>query len=221
MLQSGAMNNPWLDLPETAPYVLPQDHHRIAVFNRTADDETFIRLGMMPEPFLGNPAAPLVVLNLNPGFNPLAVRNETQEFYALSRNNLHHEGGDYPFYLLTPSLDVPGRSWWEKKLSHLIRAKGVKAVADGLLCVEYFPYHSTKFRHSKLRVPSQQYSFGLVRSAMARNAVIVVMRGEKLWSMALPELATYPRVYRLRNPQNVVITPNNCPEGYANILGAL
>ena len=215
------MINPWLDLSETTPYVLPQDHQRIAAFNRTADASTLIRLEMMPEPFLGNPDAPVVLLNLNPGFNPAAHRNETPEFYTLSRNNLRQEGGEYPFYLLTPSLDVPGRTWWESKLSRLIRAKGVKAVANGLLCIEYFPYHSTKFRHSKLSVPSQQYSFDLVRSAIARNAAFVVMRAEKLWRAAVPELAAYRRLYGLSSPQNVVISPNNCPEGYTIILDAL
>jgi hypothetical protein len=215
------MNNPWLDMPAAAPFVLPQDHHRIAIFNRTAKADTLVRLEMMPEPFLGNPTARVVVLGLNPGFSPDAIRHETHEFFTLSRNNLRHDGGAYPFYLLTPSLDVPGRTWWEQKLSRLIQAKGLKAVAHGLLCVEYFPYHSTRFAHAKLRVPSQQYSFGLVRSAMARNAMIVVLRGEKLWRAAVPELDTYPRLYRVHNPQNVTITPNNCPEGYASILAEL
>ena len=132
--------------------------------------------------------------DLNPGFSPNAIRHETHEFFTLSRNNLRHDGGEYPFYLLTPSLDVPGRAWWEQKLSRLIQAKGLKAVAHSLLCVEYFPYHSTRFAHAKLRVPSQQYSFGLVRSAMARNAAIVVLRSEKLWRAAVPELDTYPRL---------------------------
>ena len=215
------MVNPWLELPADAPYVLPQDHQRIAAFNRIADENTLVRLGMMPEPFLGNPAAPVILLGLNPGFSPDAHRNETGEFLALSRQNLHHAGGEYPFYLLTPSLEVPGRFWWEKKLAHLIRTKGLRAVARGLLCVEYFPYHSTRFAHSRLNVPSQQYSFGLVRSALSRNAVIVIMRSERLWRAALPELNHYPRCYCLQNPQNVVVTPNNCPDGYGEILAAL
>jgi hypothetical protein len=215
------MNNPWLNLPEAAPYVLPQDHQRIAAFNRTADEDTMIRLNMMPEPFLGNPIAPVVLLGLNPGFSPNAVRNETTEFLALSRNNLHHAGGEYPFYLLTPSLEVPGRQWWEGKLAHLIRAKGLRAVAQGLLCVEYFPYHSTRFAHARLSIPSQQYSFALVRDCMTRGAVIVIMRSERLWRAAIPELNHHRRCYRLQNPQNVVITANNCPAGYSEILAAL
>lgn len=215
------MDNPWLALPETAPYVLPEDHRQIAAFNRTADEATLVRLNMMPEPFLGNPHAPVVLLGLNPGFSPNAQRNENAEFLALSRGNLHHAGGEYPFYLLTPRLEVPGRLWWEGKLAHLIRAKGLRAVAQGVQCVEYFPYHSTRFAHRKLSVPSQQYSFALVRSAVARGAVIVIMRSEKLWRAALPELEHYRRCYALQNPQNVVVSPNNCPDGYATVLAAL
>ncbi|MBK8048762.1 MAG: hypothetical protein IPK16_17550 [Anaerolineales bacterium] len=215
------MNNPWLDLPESPPYVLPWDHHAIVVFNRTADEATLIRLGMMPEPFLGNPSAPVVVLGLNPGFNPNATRHESAEFYQLSRNNLRHEGGAYPFYLLTPSLNVPGRGWWEQRLGRLIEAKGQKRVANGLLCVEYFPYHSTKFAHGKVHVPSQEYSFGLVRAAMVRNAIIVVMRAKKFWYSEMPTLATYARTYELNSAQNVTISPRNCPAGWAEIIAAL
>ena len=215
------MDNPWLDLPQNAPYVLPQDHHAVVTFNRKADEVTLIRLGMMPEPYLGNPLAPVVVLGLNPGFNPNATRHETEEFYQLSRNNLRHEGGAYPFYLLTPSLDVPGRGWWEQRLGRLIEAKGQKRVAAGLLCVEYFPYHSTKFAHGKVRVPSQAYSFELVRAAMARRAVIVVMRAKRYWYEEMPELGTYSRAYGLNSAQNVTISPKNCPEGWVDIVAAL
>lgn len=215
------MNNPWLDLPENPPYVLPWDHHAVVAFNQTADETTLIRLGMMPEPFLGNPLAPVIVLGLNPGFDPNAVRHETEEFWQLSRANLRHEGGVYPFYLLTPSLNVPGRGWWEQRLGRLIEAKGQNRVANRLLCVEYFPYHSTKFAHGKVHLPSQAYSFGLVRAAMAREAVIVLMRAKRYWYEVVPELTTYPKAYELNSVQNVTISPRNCPAGWAEIVAAL
>ena len=77
------------------------------------------------------------------------------------------------------------------------------------------------FSHSRHNLPSPQYSFGLVRSALARNAVIVIIRSERLWRAALPELTHPPRCYCLHNPQHVVVTPNNCPDGYGEILAAL
>ncbi|MGI0013416.1 MAG: hypothetical protein ACREBU_08260 [Nitrososphaera sp.] len=211
-----------LGLPEVAPFALAQDLAIILAFNRTASPDTFVHLVLLPEPFLGNPFAPVVVLGLNPGFSPEdAIHHETDHFVALSRQNLRHASGQYPFYLLNPSLTAPGRTWWEKKLSRLIKAKGREAVAQRLLCVEYFPYHSRRFAHAKLSVPSQDYSVRLVRNALDRDAVIVVLRGEKFWREAVPELATYKQLHRIKNAQNVIITPNNCPEGYDSILAGL
>ncbi len=106
-------------------------------------------------------------------------------------------------------------------MSHLIAAKGREVVAQKVLCVEYFPYHSRGFAHSKLFLPSQQYSIDLVRSAIKRDALVVILRSERLWRDALPELVNHRKAYRLRNVQNVTVTPNNCPDGYESILAAL
>jgi hypothetical protein len=69
------MRNPWLELPHQAPYVLADDADAIERFNRTASarrqaDRTWLHLELLPEPFLGDPAAPIVVLSLNPGYSP-------------------------------------------------------------------------------------------------------------------------------------------------------
>jgi hypothetical protein len=61
----------------------------------------------------------------------------------------------------------------------------------------------------------------LVRQAIERGAIIVILRSEKLWYEAVPELVRYQQLYRLRSVQNVMITPNNCPEGYDRILAEL
>lgn len=216
------ISNPWLDLSETAPFALASDVEAIARFNNRAGTNTSIHLELLPEPFLGDPAAPVVLLGLNPGYSPEdLVHHGSPDFVSLSRQNLRHEHNQYPFYLLNPDITAPGRLWWERKLSRLINARGREAVAQKVLCVEYFPYHSRGFAHSKLSLPSQRYSFHLVRNAIKRNAIVVVLRSEKLWRDALPELVNYRQLYRLRNVQNVTITPNNCPDGYDSILAAL
>ncbi len=216
------MINPWLELPASEPFALADDLRAILAFNKSASPDLYIHLELLPEPFIGNPSAPIVVLALNPGFSPDDPRHhKSAQFIELSRKNLRVEQGLYPFFLLNPTLDAPGRNWWEKKLSRLISAKGRETVAQKVLCVEYFPYHSRRFAHAKLQVPSQAFSMQLIRNAMAREAIIVLLRSEKLWLKAIPELATYRRVYRIKNPQNVVITRNNCPDGYDSILAEL
>lgn len=216
------MDNPWVNLPHAAPYVLPTDRDAINAFNHRARPEHMVHLELLPEPFLGAPTSPVVLLSLNPGYSPDDLQpHQDPTFQALSRASLEHAPTRYPFLLLNPEIEAPGRRWWESKLARLIEARGRETVARNVLCVEYFPYHSYRFAHGTLQVPSHAYSIRLVREALQRRALIVAMRAERIWRQAIPELADYPDLYRLRNPQNVVISERNCPEGYATILSAL
>src|SRR5437763_536443 len=62
------MLNPWVNLPDEEPFVLPCDDAGVRAFNATATNINRLRLDVMPEPYLGDPTAPLVLLNKNPGF---------------------------------------------------------------------------------------------------------------------------------------------------------
>jgi len=193
---------------------LPEDTSAVDRFNLTAQDDHRLQLGVLPEPFLGRPDAPVVVLGLNPGWKQDAdpVRHANQAFRDCSRANLVHAPADYPFYLLNPHIDTT--QYWHKMLKPLKEAVGLEAVARGVLCVELFPYHSRKFHRRLPRIPSQEYSFGLVRQAMMRAAVIIQLRGEDPWMSAIPELASYARRFGVNSVQNPTVSPKNCPEGY-------
>lgn len=216
------MDNPWTALPLEPPYVLESDVEAVRAFNDGALEPRVIHLELIPEPFLGVPDAPVVLLNLNPGFTDDDLSwHEDPEFKAQSLANLAHRASPYPFYLLNPDLRAPGVRWWTRKLRALIERVGLERVASRLLCVELFPYHSRRFGHGALGLPSQEYGFELVRNALGRNAIVVVMRGWKFWRAAVPELEEYPRRFALRSVQNVSITPRNCPEGFDQIVAAI
>jgi len=216
------MQNPWQELPATSPYLLDIDRVVVTENKAKFKADTDLHFELLPEPFLGNPNAPLILLNLNPGYSPDDITYHQQKsFIDLSVANLNHHPLVYPFFLLDPNLSAPGRVWWERKLSALIRDTNRETVAKKVLCVEYFPYHSRKFGHHKMRLPSQEYSFHLVRQAMARNAVIVLMRSKKLWYSAVPELKEYQSLFSVRNVQNPTISLGNLPESYASIIQAL
>lgn len=218
------MENPWPHFPRTAPYVLPEDAPLIVAFNRTARSEHRFHLDVLPEPFLGAPDAPVLMLNLNPGYNVHNVVNHARsEFIRANRAQLEHRAAEYPFYLLDPAVEFDsGHHWWSKRLRQPIEALGRRAVAAGLLCVEFFPYHSKKCGFpTRTRIPSQTYSFHLVRQAMARGAPVLLMRARKYWCRGIPELATYPRLHTLRNARSPYLSRRNCPDGYDAILEAI
>ncbi|MBA4157450.1 MAG: hypothetical protein H0X65_08235 [Gemmatimonadetes bacterium] len=60
-----------------------------------------------------------------------------------------------------------------------------------------------------------------MRQAVAGGAVVVLLRGPRLWLAAVPELAGYARLYRLRSRQNSMLSPRNRPDGFEEVVGAL
>jgi hypothetical protein len=153
--------NPWVDVPRQPPYVLPCDSEAIRQYNdRHSDDPHHLHLNVLPEPFIGGRTAPVVLLNLNPGFDDRDPEDHAHEdFQALLRANYEHRDSEFPFYSLDPRFENGGRRWWRKKLKPLIDACGHEQVSRSLLCIEFFPYHSRRFGNGSLEVPSQQYGF--------------------------------------------------------------
>ena len=80
---TNAADNPWQRLPLDAPFVLPEDHAAIANFNASAPGEKFVHLEVLPEPFLGRPDAPVVVLGLNPGFKDTDLVQHRDPAFAI------------------------------------------------------------------------------------------------------------------------------------------
>ena len=63
-MQSRPCGQPLARPPGRPPFVLPQDEEHIQRFNETATPSHRVRLELLPEPFLGNPRAPVVLLGL-------------------------------------------------------------------------------------------------------------------------------------------------------------
>lgn len=79
------MENPWRKLPEAAPFVLVCDQQRICDFNAIAKKEHKIHVEVLPEPYTGNPEAPVLLLNLNPGFYEMGNGNRDSTLLRSSR----------------------------------------------------------------------------------------------------------------------------------------
>jgi hypothetical protein len=226
--------NPWRRLPDKPPYVLPEDEEKVLAFNVTARQEHVLDLDLIPEPFVGRPDAPVVLLGNNSGVKSAEAKawREKPAFTDRMRNNLLHRlSDDFPFLYLDPdpSISPPGKEWWRRKLEHLCRSFGPdedvawSILARSILAVEFFPYVSHRYRHGGHSLPSQQYSLRLVRNALERGAVVVLTRGHRRWEESLPELNKYPRCFRLKEVQQARIGPGNFSdrEQYEEIIRAI
>ena len=212
------MHNPWLSLSKTPPLVLPSDLADIVQFNRTADDAHCIHTDVFPEPYIGNPDAPVVLLALNPGYcDQDKVVQAQPDFAEAYWKSLRFEPQPYPFYYLDPRFhDTPGSRWWRKRLRALIEESTLLAVAQNILCIQIFPYASTKHGFPK-PIPSHTCAVALANQAIDRKAHIVIMRHCRPWHRLVPALNSYPNVHHLKSPMSVYITPRNCPTGYRAI----
>ena len=204
-----------LALPSSPPYVLPDDRTCVEAFNAKLPSDSPSRIkieDVIPEPFVGTvKTAPVVVLQLNPGFScrdPASHANP--EFRTALISNLSHEPSQWPFYFFDPRFrdTHPGGLWWVDKTKELAEVIPLPILAQRLAVVEWFPYKSTKHKHG-CRVRSQAYGFSLVASALERGALVVIARSVRLWEGSVPALQYYPRKLTLSSNQNVVLTRNN------------
>ena len=164
----------------------------------------------------------MVLLGLNPGFDEGdldAASNEAIQLPWLDALRLRDSA---IFHRLHPDqARVGGSLWWPQRLRALTDILGVNAVMTGLACAEWFPYASRKFIPIGEPLPSQKFTFELVRSAVARGALLIIMRSRALWTKSVPELADQ-RVITLINNRNPTISPGNMkPSERKRLLAAL
>jgi hypothetical protein len=211
--------------------VLPADRPHVEAFNQqnagSANAKYRLDTRLMPEPFGGNRQAKLVLLNRNPGLSSgdPRVHHDNQRYVAALRANLgsaadsHQAVGLLPEFKQTPA----GRWCRERCFKALInRSHAPEDLARKILSVEFHGYHSQQWRPIGFTLPSQHYGFWLVRRAMARRATIVIMRGQRDWEVAVPELQDYEGRVIPHSFRSAAISEGNYgSEGFKRILAAL
>lgn len=201
------MHNPWTALPVAAPYVLPEDEPILNKYAPKLTGDKQIRTEVMPAPFIGSlDTAQIFLLALNPGFKErdITYQDEHLDFADINRKALTFKSRTPFFYLDAAHPDGGGYKWWYRRLRHFIQKYGMKAVTEKLMCVQLFPYHSRSYAGLPERLPSQEYSFHLVRQAILQKKPIVIMRSREQWLQAVPELRHYDYV-ELRFPRTPYI----------------
>jgi hypothetical protein len=207
--------NPWTALPESPPYVLPEDRPYVEAWNHQVSNERKrLHTEVVPEPFVGRRNAPLVVLQLNPAWRDLPDARPP-DLNAAIRGNL---GDDVATHVHPGFLDrftATSGSWWRKRWQAVIEHSGLafEDLAERVLAVEWYGYYSHDWATLPVTLPSQWFSFDLAKQAVEREAVILITRGWRTWPVAVPTLLTYRRAFATRNAQNAYISPGNLPPG--------
>jgi len=211
------LDNPWknLDFWNSEDFVHSTDRDYVKDMANVESKKRII-LTAPPVPYIGNPKAMLVFLNLNPGYNIDKEYNEQQyydrsdernhEYLECYRKNLLHENYEYPFFCLDPKFeegygsskkkDFPGYGWWNNRMEQLLGNEyDHKAVSRKIFCIEYFPYHSTSSPDFSRHIPTREYNFQLLDEAIARKATIILMQGPQYWKKRLHDAHGAPYSY--------------------------
>jgi hypothetical protein len=208
------MNNPWEQiLNKRNLFVIDADKQAIEKFNEKASDDYKIHTDLPPEPYIGNPiTADIFLLALNPGYagDEKEYLSKNPTLYQALLNNLIHQNIDYPLFFFEERFnDSPGAKWWERILKPVLnRTDDNRLLLSHKICeLQYFPYHSKSYKSINQVLDSQKYTFQLLRRAIRNNKMIIILRSEKLWLEAVPELNG--NYCKLNSYQNVIISENN------------
>lgn len=220
------------ELSSTNGFVDGKDfEHNPGRFAKTKNDYE-IRTDLYPEPHMGNlKEAKVILLGLNPGLKLINDNSgfdcEELKWYEKNQNvpsillsNLRNEVGEYPYYYLNPNVsdNSPGHQWLKKRIDKLRESAGLtpEQLSQKIACMQFFPYHSAKYKHSTKYLPSQKHNFQLVLDAIKANKLIVCMRSIKLWDEGLlsingnnQKLSDYNNLIKVKNPRALYLTSGN------------
>jgi hypothetical protein len=173
----------WWRLAET---ISNEDLASVIEHNAGARSEHRLEALLGPVPCVGAiMTAPVVMLLSHPA---LSARS-TPEDYSFRRPG-------WPLAALHP--DAPGGlgDWWRSRLADLIDRFGAQHVANAVAAVFLTPWRSAGF-DDRLRLPSRPRMLDLAASAASRDALLLMLRGEELWTEHAV-IAALPPTHRLK-----------------------
>ncbi|MDR3305604.1 MAG: hypothetical protein LBS85_06245 [Clostridiales Family XIII bacterium] len=221
--------NPWEDMDG---FVAKCDKDYI--FDLQASERTEqkrLYLDLPPQPFHGNVSrSKMLLLSLNPGIKVQHDYEEqlhNEEFLAENTKCLRRADDAKLFSLNDRFAGTAHNKWWRKcltpKIDQEIHIKLFGSVTkyrdfleNNFSVIEFLGYHSEEAPGFIQRntIPSQEYSFELVRKAVKEKKTILIMRGKRLWIERVSELEDYPYL-TLSNAQNATVSAKNVksPDG--------
>lgn len=223
MTSNSCGRSPWLRLPERPPFVLEQDLAGILRYNQKSGLRFGFDLRLHPEPFIGSLSAPVILLALNPGLSEAdyLVHADKALLRIIRDSALQASSCSEHYYLSDPFRATPGGEWWREKLRCLLEDVGRDVVSRAICCIQLYPYHSKEFGS----IPEVTSTLEYVREVLVRQILqeklIVVMRAWERWTKCVPELHSYERVLRLRNPRNPCLSPGNLGGAYETLVQSI
>lgn len=158
----------WWRLGKT---ICNEDRDRATEHNARALPDYRLHIALGPVPCVGAiMTAPVVVLFRH----PVLDARSTPDDYSFRRQG-------WPLSALHPDAPQGLGDWWRRRVGGLVALFGAQHVSNSVAAVFLTPWRSVAFA-DRLRLPSRQRMLDLAASAAARDACMLMIRGEELWT---------------------------------------
>jgi hypothetical protein len=221
------MDNPWAGVRDKDPFIALCDREPIdLVCSKDPSARSELHFEVLPEPYAGDPGtADVLLLSLNPGWGGTEQAEQTgaDGWNQELRCNLTF-AATTPFVHIDPRFrqTTGGGLWWSKRLRTLDDPTSWERVGERLMVLEFFDYHSKNRRLLPIPLPSQAFTFQLLREAMRQDRLIIATRGWSRWVWNVPELYAYKRIFHLKSKRWSGISAGNLePDAFQQIVDAL
>lgn len=219
------MNNPWKHLPQTAPFLLPEDAEKVTTFNKRCNIDNKMHTELPPEPYAGRMDAPVVLLMRRPSYHDDDAKYMVYDatFSAIMQRTRVFEEYENPFYHLNEKYPQnPGFHYWNKLLKEPIRDLGLRACSQGFLLLQLFPYKTNAGLKGKYDIlPSFSFTKEILLKAMRRNSIVIQMTATQEWQQNVPELKYYKHI-TCNSSINLSISRHNIGiEEYDQVISAI
>ena len=169
------MENPWIEYVNNQDEIKfhPKDRANALGFNHAMKGRNTFLLAehLQPFPYLGRPDAPVVVLLANPGKSEAEAKKTFKlppKKLEMANDNLLHKGiKDLRLRLHSPGHEYLESFWFKARTKQLVLNTSIENDANNLFFVNFHAYHSTSWYPIPFTFHTQQYSFALVRRAIA------------------------------------------------------
>lgn len=244
--------NPWKGMNEPN-YYNEDDEKIIDAFNiktKIAFDKYcadgnphFIDKNLLPEPYMGNPKANIILLYSNPGISSSKSEeheHKEEKFRSALIKNLTHEEVEFPYYYLNPDpkfKETSGAKWILQRIDEIItilnddikEEKLYKLLSNNFFTLQLHPFHSREFQPIKDSFSKDAYTMQLFMDAIDRvkkqEALMICTRSYAEWNKAYREktgakenLEGITNFIRTKNARSPYLTKGNLGEDNFNKL---
>lgn len=158
----------WWRLSET---IADEDRDAVVAHNAVALPEHQLDLSLAPIPCLGAIMTAPIVLLLS---HPAVDEGSTAHDYTFQR-------AGWPLSALHAEAPAALGDWWRSRVAELSTVFGVQHVANSVAALFLTPWRGVAFA-DRLRLPSRRRMLDLAATAAARDALLIVLRHEELWT---------------------------------------